>query len=539
MDYLVCSATHSIFEEEIGSVHLETSQYRIIKFYACQYWPNLTRYVSPKKLHYFFTCVGSPSLTILLLESYSSLLKIVDDCCKHLEVATDLLPSIFVIVGLLVGLAALVIIPPIQVADESFHLFRSFQVSEGKWIAIRNQRTLGGMIPRGLREVSDQWHRGLRNSQTGYYDFRGNWRLRNHPLQNETPEFVNFPSPALYSPVLYLPQALGMRVARLFSMGPWYYLYFGRLGNLLFSLILGFIAIRLLPQSGWLFFLVLMTPTSLFQRSSLSCDALINSVGLLMIAIALNMAVKLDRTIKIWELIICCILSFVIAQSKSTYLFLPFIFFIVSPTNFRTRRGYRYALGSVALSSVVGFVLWNLIVRSIQVPLTEKGNSLGQIAFCLANPWLALKTIGTELYGGWGGYLRDVVGEHLGWRNVVLPRFFVAWYVNAMIFCSLFALTLANYTFRKRVYTLALGCFSYLFIGLAVYLVNMHVGAPRLEGIQGRYLTPILPLFFLPFLGVLGSTRVQKLIPAIALGFMGWGVYLTFKALLINHYLLS
>lgn len=497
--------------------------------------------------------------------------------------ATKAIPKLFLWLSLTVGLFVLILIPPIQVADESFHLFRSFQVSEGGWLAVRQNNMLGGLIPRGLREVSDRWHFVARNPRTGRFDLNEHWRLRTIPLQETVKEFVNFPSPALYSPIFYLPQAAGISLARVF-LPPWYFLYFGRVSNLLICVLIGFITLRILPHLQWLFFLLMMTPTAIFQRSSLSCDALVNGLGHLAIAFAFCLALRSGSRIRKWEVVLSCVLCFFMAQAKSTYVLVPFIFFMVGSNALGSGKRYFCFLFLVTFSTLIGFLSWARVVALIHIPLSPTSNAFSQISFCIAEPFVVLKVIANELFKGWRGYLRDLIGEHLGWRDVVLPRSFITWYVNAMIVISLFAPVSRHYSMLKRGVVLSIGVLSYFLIGTVIYIINMRVGALYLEGLQGRYLTPLSPLFFMPFSGVGMQRRLTKefiskrkgpsadalgsglpphgfaseappvdskpdfrgtfimhlisrvLVPIITLGFTGFGIYLMCKTLAFHHY---
>ena len=92
--------------------------------------------------------------------------------------------------------------------------------------------------------------------------------------------------------VPYLPQVFGLLLGKLFSSSPVILMYFGRLMNLILSLLIIFLAIRITPIGKWTFFLLALMPKTLYMMASLSYDALVISTSFLLIALFLYYAFK-------------------------------------------------------------------------------------------------------------------------------------------------------------------------------------------------------------------------------------------------------
>ena len=58
---------------------------------------------------------------------------------------------------------------------------------------------------------------------------------------------INADTASVYSPINYIPQSLGIFVARLFTNRPMIMLYMARLFNMIVSLILLYLAIKIMP----------------------------------------------------------------------------------------------------------------------------------------------------------------------------------------------------------------------------------------------------------------------------------------------------
>src|SRR6185369_10885035 len=93
-------------------------------------------------------------------------------------------------------------------------------------------------------------------------------------------------------PVPYLPQALAALVGRELRLPVLSLFYLCRLTNLLASLAIAWVAVRVAPLYRWLFALLALDPMALFLRSSLSADAPIDAVALLLVAAVLALAVE-------------------------------------------------------------------------------------------------------------------------------------------------------------------------------------------------------------------------------------------------------
>jgi uncharacterized membrane protein len=89
-----------------------------------------------------------------------------------------------------------------------------------------------------------------------------------------------FPSSLAYSPVCYLPQAVGIALGRLFDLPPVALLYLGRLMAVVCTVFLGYAALAATRFFRWPLLLLLLMPMTLFQAASLSADAVTNALSI-------------------------------------------------------------------------------------------------------------------------------------------------------------------------------------------------------------------------------------------------------------------
>src|SRR6202795_4617454 len=95
---------------------------------------------------------------------------------------------------------------------------------------------------------------------------------------------------APYSPVGYIPHAVGIGLGRLFGASPLVLFYLGRLFGLGAWMVLVFLAIKTTPILKWSYFLLALMPMTLYLAASNSVDSVVIRVAFLSSAQLLSWA---------------------------------------------------------------------------------------------------------------------------------------------------------------------------------------------------------------------------------------------------------
>jgi len=198
----------------------------------------------------------------------------------------------FAVIALVFGNALVLIIPPFQVADDSFHFLRAYQITDGVLVP-RQPDARGvamGEFPVSLYQV---WlpfsHMGFNPStKASLQDIRDALRI---PLNPSRRMQIALPSTAYYSPACYLPQCLGIIVGRALGMGPLAMMYLGREANLLAWTLLGYLSLRSAPGIARPLFLLLLMPMSMYLAATVSADVSTNAFAVLFTATVLKYSV--------------------------------------------------------------------------------------------------------------------------------------------------------------------------------------------------------------------------------------------------------
>lgn len=300
-----------------------------------------------------------------------------------------------------------------------------------------------------------------------------------------------FNNTAFYSPVFYLPQSLAIYYAKSQGLSLVSAIQLARAASLAACFIVGVVALSTAKRiQPWLF-AVLTLPMPMFLSSTVSQDGLLLTTTALLAALIDVRLQKDDGKIPL-GIAIC---TFLIATAKPPYLLLaliPLVFF------WKSKAGR--ATNLITLLASLAWLVYDAV--AVHTPLDMEGVDVGsQASYMLHHlssmPGILFSTIKPQ----GKSWLLEMIGN-LGWLDTPLQKWFylTAW---IMILAALGVTYMTGISWNwKRTLTLlgTLVAVSGIII-LGQYLTYTKVGAPIIEGVQGRYFLPLLillPLAFIP-----------------------------------------
>ncbi|WP_071517187.1 DUF2142 domain-containing protein [Geitlerinema sp. PCC 9228] len=408
--------------------------------------------------------------------------------------------SAFLILSLVFGIIFLLVVPPFQIPDEPAHFLRAYQVSQFDLVAQKKDGIVGGMLPESVSQVFYGWlDLPFHVERKAILElFQNSWQI---PLQPSQKKLTWFSNSALYSPVPYFPQSIGIALGKFFHVPPLILMYLGRLFAGIAAIGITFRAIAIVPFLKWAFVFLSLTPMAIFLRSSLSADSMLIALSFLFVARCLDLAFR-DRDRKridgkIAELLI---VGSAIVLCKQVYFPLVFLFFLIPIRKLGNTKKYLLTASTVIVTSLLAAFLWSWVVKDIYVPsrFDVEIDPEQQFAFIVANPVKFLVMILTDLRNDIDFYLHQMVGV-LGWLDTPLPNFL---WISYLVLFSIVFLTdnphkIPVYRWQK-LGTLAVIFGGFFLVYVSIFMSWTGVDADNIIGIQGRYFYPFLPLF--PFL---------------------------------------
>ncbi len=434
-----------------------------------------------------------------------------------------LTPERFLLVaGSVFGLSFLVLTPPLQAPDEPAHFIRAFAVSEGHLLPevriVNGKQVAGAQVPKSFFRLQD-------DTESAEIPFHPERKFDpaialgalSAPLRADDRAFHDFGAPAMYAPVPYMPQALGILVGTAAGLSPLGLLYLARLANLLCWLGGMWVALRVAPGFKWVFALLALSPMSVFLAGSASPDVCTNWLSFLTVAAFLDAAFHRDAPLTrmdVGRLLVAC---FLLSLCKQVYLVLSLLLLLVPAR--KLGGAWRYSLAFVGLVSIqvgANLLWWYLAIKGH--PAVRGGsNPAAQVAFALSDP---LRMVGIFLrtqreYAYF--YLSSFVGN-LGWLDVSLPPWVIYSYLLVAFTTSAFyGLRQGTLSRRHRALLLLVAATVWSMILGYHYLIWSKVGADTIDGGMGRYLIPLAPLVFLAFSGGRASPDAEPIKVRLAL----------------------
>ncbi len=409
----------------------------------------------------------------------------------------------FLVLACSFGLAVLAANPPFQAPDENDHFFRVFQISEGTFIGERHGATAGGDLPQAAVDVTNT--EGI----PFHYEkkmTRGLFTRLAHPVfldWSRAPRgYHAFPHTVVYAPACYLPQAVAVFAGRHLRVGPLGLMYLARLAGFAACVALGYAALRVLPIYRWTVLVILLCPMSLYLFGSVASDGLLVTGAALLVAWLVRLVAEGGREARLGEQAGIVALLGLLAVAKPVYVPLAGVALFVVIPGLGSLRGRALFGAAVAAACLLPVWLWGRVAVSLFVPGKE-GVPLDPVAqahHIAQGPVEFILLVAQTLHVQYSNNFRWMVGT-LGWGDTPMP----AWFYPAFAYGVLACLVMESdggriLGWRLRGVIAMAAAASVLLIYAAQYASwNPPGSTSPIEGIEGRYFLPLLPLAVLSF----------------------------------------
>ncbi len=420
----------------------------------------------------------------------------------------------FVLVALVCGMLLTFFLPPFNAPDETAHFINAYAMSQGNLIPEEYEGQLVRMVPAYYKKYTDQYPgtmKGAYNPGRYYY-----WDMYRESKDWESHvDNTLVPVDNAITSTGYIFSAAAMKIGTALTnlliiregVYPYNQELMGRIGNLLFYILVIYFAIMRAPHFNKTILLIGLMPMSLFQGASLSYDAVLIPVSLYFCALILDLHSEPEKTISTPDILKVMMCVFLIAGIKfGAYIPLAALLLTVPKTKYGSTKRMILCIAGVIISAFIGYlptIIANSKAAALGAVYGATTKAPEQKEWVLSNlgsmPHLFLYTIimrrYTYIYGFWG---------ELGWLDTSFP-------IPMMIMGYVILMTVtisetASYTLweRKRwknLFSLAGGLISMIGIMLGMYFYctadAVGIGVPIIEGVQGRYFIPLFMWFVL------------------------------------------
>lgn len=436
--------------------------------------------------------------------------------------------NLFILTVPIICLMFMMTMPTFKNHDELYHWIRSYEVSTGVFATKLENGVQGTELPEAITAIiKNDW------TTTTYTDVKEALEVR---LDKDSTYTIDSGTASVYAFIQYIPQAIGIIIARIFTNRPLIMAYMGRIFNIIFAMLILYKAIKLMPFGKKIFLVISYIPIVIEGFSSLSPDAMTTSISFLYIAYILNIAFSDNKIVKMKEKVILTSMSVIIALCKIVYIPLVLLLFLIPSQKFYKTKENDKSLATkkllnkqrkiktvniliIAGIAVIINLLW-LAFSSRYLSNFRDGDSKYQILLLLKNPIEYIQKLIYTFNLNGNNYLTGMLGEALGWGELIRLRFIVP----SILFILIIIELITDESIRKR-FTIFQSVIMFItlliIVGLiftSLYVQWTTIGSDSILGVQGRYFIPILPILILLIGNVLKikseykSENVAKLI---------------------------
>ena len=294
----------------------------------------------------------------------------------------------------------------------------------------------------------------------------------------------------------YCLSALGISIGRLLVLNGILCILLGRILNfILFVLCIAY-CLRNTPIFKSIFIFIGLLPITLQQAFSLSYDSIVLSLSLLIVSLTIQLFHDKKLNAKKWVLLIgSCTLLIPCKSFAYAPLVLAPISFVLTKidfSKFKNKKG-RLFLGILVLAI--------LLIYLLGVAFVGARIQSGTILYLIFNPDVLYRVLRNTLYNRGTFILISALGGSLGLCTISIFNPITIAYIVVMRFLIV-KMNPKKIGMDKKVQLLFMLIIFISFLGsmLAMYGWSYSMGffdGKTIEGFQGRYLLPVLPLLFL------------------------------------------
>jgi uncharacterized membrane protein len=409
--------------------------------------------------------------------------------------------------------------PPMQSPDEFNHFWRTYQISTGQFHSQKQDQRLGGELPESFKEIY-YYYRDFNFVIENKLDKEDFLRIFKIPVSKRT-VFFDFPNTAIYSPICYLPQAFVISVLNRFNCSAGV-LYYGAIWfAFLVYVTVGYWIIRTMMLYRWMLTVCLLLPMNTYMINSLNADLMTNLLSLTLIAVTLQMRTAI-KEFDVRYLLIFSALAVMITLSKVVYGALLLLLLTIPCEKFGSVQKKWVYLGLIfSLAIAVAFFnsrgMDNLYISygdynpafRAEAALNPEANPENQKQLLVSHPLAFIQVVYKSITKPAWFYLKTYIGAFGSCLEVSLPDYTVRISLVVLVLIALFEKNVLVFSIRDKIVLVVTVAIVFSLLVLSLHIIWNKPGFEAVNGIQGRYLIPIVPVVLMLFSNDFSSLKIN------------------------------
>ena len=311
--------------------------------------------------------------------------------------------------------------------------------------------------------------------------------------ENDEPDST----PAGTNPIIYIPSAIGITVARILNGSVADVFMLGRIFNLITYAVLIIITLKILPFKKNIFYVIAVTPMLVCLAGTYSPDGLGMGLISLFIAYCLKLYNKKEE-INIKEILILTTLYCLSLTFKSMSYFAIGLIILMLPIKQIIKVNKKKLLYVIPI--IVVFMIIMLMVQpKVDVAQGDsRGGSSGaisQIQNLIAHPFLILEVA--------YNHIMNTLINFDWFSELNFIHYFSTTSTHVFLYMMIFYIYIAlkddsiNFSRKNKIIFIVTFFVIYAITSIALYLTFTPLGSNQLQGYQARYIFPILLLILM------------------------------------------
>lgn len=337
-------------------------------------------------------------------------------------------------------------------------------------------------------------------AEKNYYELK-NWK-KNHSADPgmTTSSHIR----VVTTPLVYLPQAIGICIARMLNCSSTVLLTLGKLMNLLAFCIMAFWAVRRMPFGKTIMMAVTLLPMTVNIAASMSYDVMLLGCSFMFIAQVMHLAYAAEK-VEWKDIIILAVILAVMSPCKIVYCLMVFLILLIPKEKYQSKL-MNVMIWVICIIAALGSMLAvNASVISgyastvvSEVPWSDEPGFT--VSYVLHHPLDSARVFyDTLMYQG-SYYHETMLGAYLG---NLCEELDVPFIVLLFMTLALFALPLSDseqnrqLSLKDKIIVAAVCAVIFALLLGSMMIAWTPLSSPVILGVQGRYFLPLLPIALL------------------------------------------
>ena len=303
----------------------------------------------------------------------------------------------------------------------------------------------------------------------------------------------------------YLPQIIGVVIGMLLKLSGFWTMYLGKLFAMLFFTTCIFFSIKLFPWGKMVIMAIGLLPMTLELATSYSYDCLLNGLCILFISYALYLIYQKDKA-KWKDFVILGAIICIISPCKMFYFLIAGMLFLIPKEKYTSKKSYwlintgMIVLG-LAVLVVMRFQFFVEHMGTATQSVIDPVNVNYSISSILSDIPHSINVLFNTVIRNSEFYFNSLWGSHLGWFQVAIPNHIIVCFVLVIFTASVCSVreeqNIYTPNIQFRLVNLGLSLLMILGILAALWIGWTPITYQTIQGVQGRYFIPFLPMVFL------------------------------------------